>query len=50
MTRNAKSVHLVTYAHLKFRYIAELSEPVKVAELTNLVKLNHNAVRQHLAV
>ncbi|MHB1209335.1 MAG: helix-turn-helix transcriptional regulator [Acidimicrobiales bacterium] len=33
-----------------FRYIAESSEPVSVAELTNFVKLNHNAVRQHLAV
>ncbi len=33
-----------------FRYIAEASEPVSVAELTDLVKLNHNAVRQHLAV
>ncbi len=33
-----------------FRHIAESSEPVSVAELTDLVKLNHNAVRQHLAV
>ncbi len=33
-----------------FRYIAEASEPVGVAELTDFVHLNHNAVRQHLAV
>ncbi len=36
--------------HRLFRYIAEASEPVGVAELTNFVRLNHNAVRQHLAV
>ncbi len=33
-----------------FRYIAEAGEPVGVAELTGHVRLNHNAVRQHLAV
>lgn len=33
-----------------FRYIADTAEPVGVAELTDYVKLNHNAVRQHLAV
>lgn len=33
-----------------FRYIAESSAPVGVRELTDLVALNHNAVRQHLAV
>lgn len=36
--------------HRLFRHIAEASEPVGVAELTALVRLNHNAVRQHLAV
>lgn len=36
--------------HRLFRHIAEATEPVGVAELTSLVKLNHNAVRQHLAV
>lgn len=33
-----------------FRYIAEAPGPVGVAELTGYVQLNHNAVRQHLAV
>ncbi len=36
--------------HRLFRYIAEAAEPVGVAELTAFVSLNHNAVRQHLAV
>lgn len=36
--------------HRLFRYIAEAPGPVGVAELTDLVGLNHNAVRQHLAV
>ncbi|HET9731973.1 MAG TPA: helix-turn-helix domain-containing protein, partial [Acidimicrobiales bacterium] len=36
--------------HRLFRYIAESSAPVSVAELTDYVQLNHNAVRQHLAV
>jgi predicted ArsR family transcriptional regulator len=36
--------------HRLFRHIAESPEPVSVAELTDLVQLNHNAVRQHLAV
>ncbi len=36
--------------HRLFRYIAEAGGPVGVAELTDLVRLNHNAVRQHLAV
>jgi predicted ArsR family transcriptional regulator len=36
--------------HRLFRYIAEASRPVGVAELTDFVRLNHNAVRQHLAV
>jgi predicted ArsR family transcriptional regulator len=33
-----------------FRYIVDAQRPVSVAELTNYVQLNHNAVRQHLAV
>lgn len=33
-----------------FRYVLEANRPVTVAELTNFVQLNHNAVRQHLAV
>jgi len=33
-----------------FRYIADAKEPVSVAELTAYAGLNHNAIRQHLAV
>ena len=33
-----------------FRYILDASEQVSVAELTSYTQLNHNAVRQHLAV
>ena len=33
-----------------FRYLLEADRPVDVAELTDYVRLNHNAVRQHLAV
>ena len=36
--------------HRLFRYIAQSASPVGVAELTALVQLNHNAVRQHLGV
>jgi predicted ArsR family transcriptional regulator len=36
--------------HRLFRYIADAPGPVGVAELTAYVRLNHNAVRQHLAV
>lgn len=36
--------------HSIFRYIVDAGEPVGVAELTEFVQLNHNAVRQHLAV
>ena len=36
--------------HRLFRYIVEAPGPVGVGELTNYVRLNHNAVRQHLAV
>ncbi|HEY5303287.1 MAG TPA: hypothetical protein VIJ86_04450 [Acidimicrobiales bacterium] len=38
-----------TRYHL-FRYIVDADRPVGVAELTEYVGLNHNAVRQHLAV
>lgn len=31
-----------------FRYVFEAAHPVGVAELTNYMSLNHNAVRQHL--
>lgn len=33
-----------------FRYILEADRPVDIAELTSYTQLNHNAVRQHLAV
>jgi len=33
-----------------FRYVFEVERPVSVAELTAYTQLNHNAVRQHLAV
>lgn len=36
--------------HRLFRYVVEAAGPVGVAELTDFVRLNHNAVRQHLAV
>lgn len=36
--------------HRLFRYIVQAERPVGVAELTEFVALNHNAVRQHLAV
>jgi predicted ArsR family transcriptional regulator len=36
--------------HRLFRYIADAPQPVGVAELTSHAGLNHNAVRQHLAV
>jgi predicted ArsR family transcriptional regulator len=36
--------------HRLFRYIADAPAPVTVAELTGYVRLNHNAVRQHLSV
>jgi predicted ArsR family transcriptional regulator len=35
--------------HRIFRYIADARRPVTVAELTDFVGFNHNAVRQHLA-
>jgi predicted ArsR family transcriptional regulator len=36
--------------HRLFRYIVDAPGPVGVAELTQFVHLNHNAVRQHLAI
>ena len=36
--------------HRVFRYVAESPVPVGVAELTAHMGLNHNAIRQHLAV
>lgn len=36
--------------HNIFRYIVDAGRQVGVAELTKFVQLNHNAVRQHLAV
>lgn len=36
--------------HRIFRYVAESAFPVGVAELTAHMGLNHNAVRQHLAI
>lgn len=35
--------------HAIFRNIAEAGGPVGVAELTEQLGLNHNAIRQHLA-
>ena len=35
--------------HGIFRFVAEADQPVGVAELTEHLGLNHNAVRQHLA-
>lgn len=35
--------------HEIFRYIVEAARPVDIAELTDHLGLNHNAIRQHLA-
>ena len=35
--------------HVIFRYLADESRPVDVAELTGHIGLHHNAIRQHLA-
>jgi predicted ArsR family transcriptional regulator len=35
--------------HAIFRYVADASDAVGVAELTDHFELNHNAIRQHLA-
>jgi predicted ArsR family transcriptional regulator len=47
--REARAVGDPTRYRL-FRYIVDSDRPVGVAELTAYVQLNHNAVRQHLAV
>lgn len=49
MQREARALGDPT-RHRIFSYIAEADGPVGVAELTAYVSLNHNAVRQHLAV
>lgn len=36
--------------HWIFRYVADSATPVGVAELTTYLGLNHNAIRQHLAI
>lgn len=36
--------------HRIFRYVAESTVPVGVAELTAHIGVNHNAIRQHLAI
>jgi predicted ArsR family transcriptional regulator len=35
--------------HRIFRYVVDAGRPVGVAELTDFLGLNHNAIRQHLA-
>jgi predicted ArsR family transcriptional regulator len=35
--------------HTIFRHIADAGRPVDIAELTELLGLNHNAIRQHLS-
>lgn len=35
--------------HRIFRYVADADAPVTIAELTDHLALNHNAIRQHLA-
>lgn len=49
MQREARALGDPT-RHRLFRYIAAAPAAVSVAELTGFVRLNHNAVRQHLAV
>jgi predicted ArsR family transcriptional regulator len=49
MQREARALGDPT-RHRLFRYIAGAPGPVSVAELTGFVRLNHNAVRQHLTV
>jgi DNA-binding transcriptional ArsR family regulator len=49
MQREARALGDPT-RHRLFRYIADAPRPVGVGELTDYVRLNHNAVRQHLAV
>jgi predicted ArsR family transcriptional regulator len=47
--REARALGVPT-RHRLFRYIVDAARPVGVGELTDYVRLNHNAVRQHLAV
>ena len=49
LQREAKGLANPT-RHQIFRHIADATEAVGVAELTSLLGLNHNAIRQHLAV
>ena len=35
--------------HAIFRYVADVDRPVDISELTAYCRLNHNAIRQHLA-
>ncbi len=47
--REAKALGDPTRYHI-FRYIEKSKRPVYVDELTKLLRINHNAVRQHLTV
>ena len=49
LQRQARSLGDPT-RHRIFRHIAEARHPIDVTALTALLGLNHNAVRQHLAV
>lgn len=49
LQREAKALGDPT-RHRLFRYIADAPGPVSVSELTRYAGLNHNAIRQHLAV
>ena len=49
LQRQAKALGDPT-RHRLFRYIADAQAPVTVAELTGCTGLNHNAIRQHLAL
>jgi DNA-binding transcriptional ArsR family regulator len=49
MQREARALGDPT-RHRLFRHILTAPDAVGVADLTNHVQLNHNAVRQHLAV
>ena len=49
LVRQGRALGNPTRHHI-FRYIGDAGHPVGVAELTEDVRLNHNAVRQHLAV
>lgn len=49
MQREARALGDPT-RHRLFQYIAGATHPVGVGELTDYIRLNHNAVRQHLGV